>query len=280
MSDAAIAIGHALFLWWFGTGIVLYLDGLPARTFRRTVAVATGLLGLAVVALAMTRDEASPVAAHIAFAAAVTIWGWNEILFLSGLVTGPRRSRSPAGDRGWTRFRHAAETVLYHEILLVASAGGIALVLVGAENKVGLWTFLILWAMRLSTKLNIFLGVRNLGESFLPDHLAYLASYFRRAPMNRLFPWSVIGSSALLAALVVAATATDSPPFQVVAACLVGTLLALAILEHGFLVLPLDSVGLWRWGLRSRVVVPVAEPLNSTSETPRKTAVDGQRRSA
>lgn len=280
VSDAAMAIGHALFLWWFGTGVVLYLDGLPRRTFRWTVAGATVLLAAALLALAATGDEATPLGAHVAFAAAVVVWAWNEILFLTGLVTGPRRGRRPTGDSGWSRFRHAAETVLYHELLLVASAGVLALLLLGSANQVGLWTFLTLWAMRLSTKLNIFLGVRNLGESFLPDHLAYLASYFRRAPMNRLFPWSMIASIALLAVLVVAATSADSPPFQVVAACLVGTLLALAILEHGFLVLPLDAAGLWRWGFRSRLAAPAGEPLAHLEEPPRKTAVESQRRSA
>ena len=30
--------------------------------------------------------------------------------------------------------------------------------------------------MRTSAKLNLFLGVRNLSEEFLPPHLAYLAA--------------------------------------------------------------------------------------------------------
>lgn len=279
MSDAAMAIGHALFLWWFGTGAVLYLDGLPRRTYRWTVAGATALLGAALVALVATRDEASPLAAHVAFAAALTVWAWNEILFLTGLVTGPRRSRRPAGDRGWARFRHAAETVLYHEVLLALSAATLALILIGAPNQVGLWTFLTLWAMRLSTKLNIFLGVRNLGESFLPDHLAYLASYFRRAPMNRLFPWSILVSVGLLGLLVAMALAPGSLPYDVVAAGLVGTMLALAILEHGFLVLPLDVAGLWRWGFRSRLAATGGQPGAQLTEPPPKTAVEGRRRS-
>ncbi|WP_075217401.1 putative photosynthetic complex assembly protein PuhE [Mongoliimonas terrestris] len=288
MNDAALAIGHALFLWWFGTGVVLYLDGLPPRTFRWTVLGATALLAAAVAALAATRDDVSLAATHVAFAAAVMVWAWNEVLFLTGLVTGPRRSRRPADDRGWRRFRHAAETILYHELLLAASAAGLALLLADSANRVGLWTFLTLWAMRLSTKLNIFLGVRNLGEAFLPDHLAYLASYFRRAPMNRLFPWSVIASSAALAALVAVAAAADTDPVDAVALSLVATLLTLAILEHGFLVLPLDTATLWRWGFRSRAAAsltpsgaaPVAVPVPLTQDPPPQTAVDTQRRSA
>ena len=33
--------------------------------------------------------------------------------------------------------------------------------------------------MRQSAKLNLFLGVRNLGVEFLPQHLRYLQSFFR-----------------------------------------------------------------------------------------------------
>jgi hypothetical protein len=36
----------------------------------------------------------------------------------------------------------------------------------------------------------------------------------------------------------------------VVGAVLVGTMLALAILEHLMLVLPLDTTALWRWAIR------------------------------
>ena len=49
--------------------------------------------------------------------------------------------------------------------------------------------------MRESAKLNLFLGVRNLSEEFLPAHLAYLQSYFRRRSMNMLFPFSVTVST-------------------------------------------------------------------------------------
>ena len=40
-------------------------------------------------------------------------------------------------------------------------------------------------------ELNVFLGVRNLNEQFLPKHLRYLGSYLVQKPMNLLFPLSV-----------------------------------------------------------------------------------------
>ena len=47
--------------------------------------------------------------------------------------------------------------------------------------------------------MNLFLGVRNLNEGFLPAHLKYLQTYFTRRPMNRLFPVSVIASTVVAA---------------------------------------------------------------------------------
>ena len=35
---------HGLLIWWFSTGLILFLDGLPKRTFRWSMAAATVLL--------------------------------------------------------------------------------------------------------------------------------------------------------------------------------------------------------------------------------------------
>ena len=53
------------------------------------------------------------------------------------------------------------------------------------------WTFMPLWLMRTSAKLNVFLGGINLGEEFLPPHLRYLLSFMARRPMNVLMPLSL-----------------------------------------------------------------------------------------
>jgi putative photosynthetic complex assembly protein 2 len=73
---------------------------------------------------------------------------------------------------------------------LLALAVGVFMVTAGCSNRVGLCTYLILWVMRRSAKLNIFLGVRNLSETFLPGTLCarYLPTYFQRKPINPLFP--------------------------------------------------------------------------------------------
>jgi putative photosynthetic complex assembly protein 2 len=121
--------------------------------------------------------------------------------------------------------------------------------------------------MRQSAKLNIFLGVRNLGESFLPEHLSYLKSYFRCRPMNWLFPISVtVATGAAIIAWWQLSEATDA--FRITGLALVGTMLALGALEHWLLVLPIPSDVLWRWGLRSRKsAVPAALPVDTAPAT-------------
>jgi hypothetical protein len=115
-------------------------------------------------------------------------------------------------------------------------------------NPVALWTFGLLWAMRLSAKLNLFLGVRNWGEQFLPPQLAYLPSYFHRRSLNALLPVVLVVGTAVLAWLF--HLAADSQGGQRAALLLVASMGVLAIAEHLLMVLPLQSTALWRWAMR------------------------------
>jgi len=252
LADHGLPLLYALFLWWFSTGAILFLDGLPRRTFRWSLLGATGLLVVALYGLAGSGEGTDRAAAYAAFTCAVLVWGWNEMAFLMGFVTGPRTEACPPGCRGWRHFGHASATLLYHELALLASAAAVVGLTWGEPNQTGTWTFLVLWGMRLSTKLNVFLGVPNLNEEFLPDHLRYLERYFTRRPMNLLFPVSVTAATLLTAHLVTRAVAVDGQGFQAAGATFVAALTALALLEHWFLVLPLPVATLWSWGLRSR----------------------------
>jgi putative photosynthetic complex assembly protein 2 len=246
-----LAIGYVLVLWWVSTGLILYLDGLPRRTFRWTILGATILLAAGVFGLVASRDEPTVSGALTAFTSAILVWGWNEVLFLTGALTGSNRDRCPEGVGEGRRFRLAASAILHHELGLAASGLAVLALTWGADNTVGGWTFAVLWVMRLSAKLNIFLGVPNVGAEFLPAHLAHLASFFRQAPMNPLFPASLVFGFGALALLVGAAVSADTASFERIAATLVATLLGLALVEHLFMVLPIRSADLWRWGFAS-----------------------------
>ncbi len=250
MTDPALAVMFAVFIWWFSTGVVLLLNRMSRGAVALSQVLST-LLGLAaLLAIYHTAGQTSVSGAYCAFTSALLVWGWHELSFLTGWVTGPRKTALPAGLGEWQRFVEAIRVILWHEIGIIAVGALILFITWGAPNQVGSGTFLVLWVMRTSAKLNLFLGVRNLSEQFLPAHLAYLESCFRRRTLNLLFPFSVSLASAVLAAMIVRAFEPATPVAAAVGTALVGTMLALAILEHWLLVLPLDSTALWRWAMR------------------------------
>jgi putative photosynthetic complex assembly protein 2 len=114
------------------------------------------------------------------------------------------------------------------------------------------WTFTLLYAMRVSAKLNLYLGVRNLALDFLPPRLLYLGSYFRQRRVNALMPVSLLAGAALVAWLLQGAAVTAGGIR--VAHVLLAALLVLALVEHLMLVLPLQPSALWRWALRREAV--------------------------
>ena len=263
MSTTIGPVLFTLFVWWFSTGLILWLDRLPPRTFPRTMAGASLVAIAGLVALYRTRDMTSVEGAYIAFTAAIAVWAWHECSFLLGYVAGPERCACPRDCRGWARFVRALRSILHHELALAASAALVAALTADGANKVGLWTFLVLWVMRISTKINLFLGVRNVGAEFLPQDLRYIATYFGRRPMNLFFPLPVtLGAAGLACALRDLADPALSA-FDTAALAFFVTLLALGVIEHWFLVAPLSIAALWGWSLRSRGAASVQK-----SETP------------
>lgn len=243
---------YAVFVWWFSTGVILYLNGMPRHTFKFTMTGATVVLVAALYAMVITSKITDVWAVYCAFTCAVLVWAWQEIGFLLGFVTGSRRQACPEGATGWRRARYAFQAVSHHELALVILGVAVWLATKDGENQVGFYTFLILWAMRQSAKLNVFLGVRNLNEDFLPQHLKYLQTYFTRRPMNALLPVSIVLSTLVAIPLWQAVFASATGGFDQIGMALLAMLLSLAIIEHFFLVLPLPFEALWKWGLRSR----------------------------
>jgi len=242
----------ALFVWWFSTGAIIFLDGLPRATFKWSMLGATVVLGLSLYGLYRTAGDGSLWGAYAAFTFGLLAWGWQEMSFYMGYVTGPRKDVCPDGCSGWPHFVHAVQTSLWHELSIVACAGAVVWLTWNGANQIGTWTFMILWWMHQSAKLNVFLGVRNLNEEFLPEHLTFLKAFLTKRPMNLLFPFSVTISTVINVLLVQAAIAPSATPFQAAGFTFLAMLMALAVLEHWFLVLPLPSAKLWQWGLASR----------------------------
>ena len=162
-----------------------------------------------------------------------------------GAVTGPRRAAAAAHAPLAQRFREGFAACLWHELAIVATAAAIVASTWHAPNQVGTWTFLLLWLMRTSAKLNVVLGVLHLGEEFIPAHLRYLTSFMARRRMNPLMPVSLIAGTAGSAVLWHAASTDGSAGLTFLA-----TMGALATVEHAFLVLPLPFARLWAWSLQ------------------------------
>ena len=237
----------AMFAWWFGTGIVLYLIQLPPRTYRWSVAAVTIVMLGSLYGLVQSAEDPSSRGALLAFTQALLVWAWMEMSYFTGALTGLDSAPCPGEARGWRRFRLALRTSLYHEIAVAGGGVLILLICADAPNPVGAWTYTTLWFMRWSAKLNLFLGVPNVHDEWFPPHLAYLSSYIPRQPMNLLFPLSVCAGTVATTLMFMAAEPTD--PFRMTGSVLVGTLLALGTLEHWFLVLPLRDSLLWQWAI-------------------------------
>jgi putative photosynthetic complex assembly protein 2 len=248
---------HGLGIWWASTCLILFLDNLPRKTFRWSMGIATTLLAGAVYTLTLSATDTSTTGAYMAFSSSVVIWGWLEISFYTGYVTGPRRHPCDHGCHGWRHFGHALQASLYHELAVLLLAGIVVMTTWAHPNQFGLWTFIVLWWMHQSARLNVFLGVSNLNADLLPDHLAHIRSFFRSAPINLLFPVSVTGSTICAVLMTQRVFAASADPFNATGYTLLTTLMILAILEHWFLILPISATRiwnrLWRWSIQTRL---------------------------
>jgi len=256
----------ALFLWWFSTGVILWrvrrADNGGPDGHLRSVLFGLPLLILGVLGFHQTLDDASVAGVHIAFLSALAIWGWIELAFLSGIITGPNLRVCPAGTQGWERFLRAFGTIAYHEMLLAAATVMMGMLAWSQPNRFGFLTFAVLFAARISAKLNLFFGVPNINTEFLPQPLAHLPSHFRRRPMNGFFPVSVTALCFAAACWMERLISAPMPGLEA-GFVLLTALTLLALLEHWFMVLPLPDHKLWRWMIDPPV------PKTNTTAPPR-----------
>ncbi len=252
MTSPWIAALFALFVWWFATGAILlavrFADRRGGVAHGWLVALALPLLALGVAAVAASLAAPTIHGAYIGFLGALAIWGWIELAFLSGVVTGPERSDCPPGFRGAPRFWRAFGTVAHHELLLVLGLLFLLTVSLNAENQIALYTYLLLFGARITAKLNLFFGVPRINLEFVPAPLAHLKSYFRRGPVTAAFP---IAITALTGTLAVCAERLWSAPHDgaTTGFALLTALAVLALIEHWLMVVPLPDAKLWRWML-------------------------------
>lgn len=243
-----LAVSAGLGAWWFGTVFVLLLGRIPSRLDPVAKTATAVAYGAALPLVLAAQLSTAPLAPYAAFAAAIVLWGTLELSHLRAWVTGPYPAACPSGATRWRRFRAGLATSLHHELSVIAT-GALLLGADAIDGRIGCGTgsFVVLWIMRWSAKLNLFLGVRNFNAEMLPAGMRYLDTYVRRSSMNPLYPWSVGGALLVLAMLLGAAQGPDIDGAQRTGLLLMSTLLGLAILEHLFMMLPFTDRRLWEW---------------------------------
>lgn len=255
----------ALFTWWFATGLILLVirraDRTGGNAYNVAVFMSVPVLALGVAGVIVSTSDGTMMGLYKGFLGALAIWGWIELSFLSGVITGPERRDCPEGASGADRFWRAWDALAHHEILLLAGLAFIVLVTTGAENTIAVWTYAILFFARISAKLNLFFGVPRINFEFLPLPLQHLKTHMTKGPITAFFPLSITVLSfatACFAQLLMTADTT----VQATGFALLTSLSALALLEHWFMVIPLPDAKLWRWMLPAQKRLTAKEEVN------------------
>lgn len=269
MTSPWIAALFALFIWWFSTGVILMAVRRADRIGGHVGLVIAGLpvlvIGAAMVGASLGAQNM--VGVYQGFLGALVIWGWIELAFLAGVVTGPIRQAALPAQHGLAKFKRAFGALLYHEMLLLAGLLGLIVVSHGAVNRMALATYMILFLARICAKLNLFFGVPRINLEFVPTRLTHLKSYFTRGPVTVAFPVAITILTALLAVCAERLFAAGSDVTQMGFALLTA-LAALALLEHWLMVIPLPDAKLWRWMLPApRLPDPIHDDFGRKTDT-------------
>lgn len=238
-----------ILVWWASTGAVLWLArGLDrqmnGRLLAMTVICAFGFAGIII---ASANDGVWPV--YLAFASAILVWGWVEFTLLSGLITGSRTTPCPEKLSEFERFKLAYRAIDHHEYALLAMLVILAVVDSSGGSGMAIKTFALLWVMRLGAKLTIFSGAPELSTVLIPERLAYMKTYFRHDRISVAFWLSLAGCCIFFALGVYALTTVQYDASVQTQVTILTTLVGLAILEHGFMVLPVADNRLWSWAM-------------------------------
>lgn len=261
MSNVAIPLVAAMLIWWSSTGALLWLVQRNRSTHKWVAAVATLSVLAATASVVALRDVTSVSGAYAGFAIGIALWAWHEIMFLFGYVSGPRRTPCPPDLKPWPRFFASTQTVIHHELAIAGHAIIILALSIGAANSFAALTFVLLWVMRLNSKMVVFFGAPNISDELLPRHLAYLSSYFGKKRIAPLFPVFVAIATAVALALGYQATGFQLGSFESTGYLLLAALATLAVFEHWALVLPIPDTALWAWAQRKE---QSAVPLTNT----------------
>ena len=250
MSAPLTAAFVALLAWWFSTGAILLAvrraDRAGRGAFGRAVLWGLPFLAFGITAVAVSVQALTLLNLYLGFFGTLAIWGWIELTFLSGTITGPRRVPLRRNACGMDRFVQAWSVVAYHEGLLLVGFLGLLYLSLGTANPLAVWVYGILLGARVLAKLNLFHGVPGINIDAVPSPLSHIPSYFRKSDPSWVFPLSITVLTLLTALWVERLTGATTPESAVMFAFM-SALTALALIEHWMMLLPLADTKLWRW---------------------------------
>jgi putative photosynthetic complex assembly protein 2 len=247
LTHPAALIFYALFLWWFSTGLVLFLNRRNPHSFPAAMAGGTVLFALALYGVGYSAGSTSVASTYIAFGCGLIAWAWQELSFYLGYITGPRRVLCTPGCRGPRHWGHALGVSLYHELSILITGLALFWLTWDQPNQLAFHLFVLITFMHQSARINVMLGVRNVSAHWVPAHLFYLKSFLKTKDMNPFFPISQLLALAILWILIDKAVAAPAGSFALMSATALSAMAALAIIEHWFLILPIPLTALWRW---------------------------------
>lgn len=252
MTSLPLGAFVVLLAWWLSTGLILWrvrlADNGGPHAHRASVVYGLPLLAAGAWAATASQQMISAGGVYLGFAAALVLWAWIELAFLSGVITGPNQQPSPSGLPARARLLRAVMAIAWHEAALLAVMIWLIVLQWGALNPMATATFALLLGARSLAKINLFLGVPRINVQFIPRPIAHIASHFRISPASGFFPVSV-GILAITVMGLSIGLSTSTQPLQQLGLTLLAALAALAFLEHLFMVLPFPDAKLWAWML-------------------------------
>jgi putative photosynthetic complex assembly protein 2 len=257
-----IAALVAIFTWWFFTGVILFIvrksDGSKEVAHSRSVFLSIPFAALGVAGLFISAAELTTTKRISRFHLSTAGLGLDRIGIFGRDHNWSRTYRLPYDIKGWDRFYRAYSTLMHHELLLVSSLLVVVVICANATNTVGMWTYLILYAARISAKLNLFFGVPHINTEFVPKPLEHLKSYFTQGRITIAFPIGVTFLSLAFACFTERWIASETSA-QAVGFALLTSMAALAAIEHWLMVVPLPDAKLWRWMLPKPTTVKTGD---------------------
>ena len=227
-ASLALVVGF----WWAATGVTLAMQR-SAVTSMASVFVATIFAAIGLLMIFSAREHATVRGARISFLGSALVWWWCSTIFYAGF--GIRiRDGIEAGSRTFTLALQAIEATVRPDLLGVLMLATVGALVWRKLNRTAFWTLLIFWGTLQTAKLNVFMGVRNSGVDWLPDHLAGLSQFFGPPANSLLLPVTI-------AMLAVGFVATAAQSFIALSAfrkhmlAMLSFLLGLALVEHVFL---------------------------------------------